>query len=139
MQGTDVHLVEESSGAPGAVPSNNAANDQLPAEKISDLLARLIDAGQVGVDPGIGLYLVLAGGLVAAIFGLIGVFRAGNRSESAAYEPPAFTVPDEKGSDDVATTDAEPEPLAEPVVPEPAPVAEPAPAPEAPNDAGEWR
>lgn len=57
--------------------ASNAANDVLPAEKITDLLSRLITAGQASVSAGAGLYLVTAGGAVAVAVGLVGVVRVG--------------------------------------------------------------
>jgi hypothetical protein len=72
--------------------ASNASNEQLPQDKISDLLSQLIDGGEVTVDPGIGLWLVLAGGLLAIVLGLVGVVRAGRSSQPQA-EAPTFTVP----------------------------------------------
>ena len=73
--------------------ASKSANDELPADKITDLLTRLIDGGQMVVDPGIGVYLVLGGGIAAGLVGIIGVFRAGRDKEHSGYEAPAFTVP----------------------------------------------
>ena len=80
------------------VAASNAANNKLPAEKITDLLTRLIDSGQVNVDPGMGLYLVLAGGVAALILGAVGIFQADRgahapASSAKAYEAPRFLVP----------------------------------------------
>jgi hypothetical protein len=116
------------------VAASKEATDQLPADKISDLLGRLIDAGQVGVDPGIGLYLVLAGGLAAAAFGMVGVFRAGSRGSAPGYEPPEFAVPTDPAGEPADREAGEPVAPVEPIA-EPGSV----PSSDAPRDAGEWR
>ena len=89
------------------VAASRASNESLPAGKIDDLLTRLIDAGQVSVDPGLGLYLVAAGGLAALILGLVGVFRSPPREavHAGTFEAPAFRVPGDDPPEPGLSTD----------------------------------
>lgn len=98
-----------------------AAEDLAPsfgvsADQVRAALDQAIDAGQLGVSISIGLYVVMAGGLVAIVGGVLGLRRT-------ASEPMPATQ---------AATDAPPMPTSTPAAPEPGE----APAPPPPDPGG---
>lgn len=54
---------------------NQAASPKLPAAKIRDLLSRAFKADIYKIDPGVGLYVVLAAGVIAVLIGLVTLVR----------------------------------------------------------------
>jgi hypothetical protein len=100
-----------------------AAEDLAPsfgvsADQVRAALDQAIDAGQLGVSVSIGLYVVMAGGLVAIVGGVLGLRRT--PSEPAGEPAPLAQ----------AATDAPPMPSATPAAPEsPEPPAPPSPDP----------
>lgn len=88
-----------------------AAEDLAPsfgvsADQVRAALDQAIDAGQLGVSISIGLYVVMAGGLVAIVGGVLGL----RQTES---EPAPVTQAESQ-----AATDAPPMPPPTPAVPE---------------------
>ena len=54
---------------------NQAASPKLPAAKIGDLLSRAFKADIYTIDAGVGLYMVLAAGVIAVLIGLVTLVR----------------------------------------------------------------
>ena len=54
---------------------NQAASPKLPAAKIRDLLSRAFKADIYTIDAGVGLYMVLAAGVIAVLIGLVTLVR----------------------------------------------------------------
>jgi hypothetical protein len=54
---------------------DQAASPTLPAAKIRDLVSRAFEADIYTIDPGVGLYLVLGAGAIAALMGLVTLVR----------------------------------------------------------------
>ena len=105
-------------------------------EQVRVLLDQAIDAGELGVSLGIGLYLVMIGGVVGLVGGVLGL-RSGAAVPAASMEAPAPAAPAPEESSVVAepATPSDPAPPAEPpTASEPAPPAEPpGPPPSAPE------
>jgi hypothetical protein len=75
---------------------DQAASPTLPAAKIRDLVSRAFKADIYTIDPGVGLYLVLGAGAIAALIGFVTLVRGPRsprqRISDRRYDRPGSSV-----------------------------------------------
>lgn len=62
------------------VAAETSANQSTAAAEIRDFLPRFLEANDVAIKPGVGLYIALGGGLLALLGGIIGIVRSRRRA-----------------------------------------------------------
>lgn len=61
------------------IAAETSANQSTTSAEIRDFLPRFLEANDVAIEPGIGLYLAVGGGLLALLGGIIGIVRSRRR------------------------------------------------------------